>query len=214
MDTMAFQIASLTIACSTVYSGEDQRNYQSSAQMANNVENVSIWWRHRVILQWHYYMPDGASDHRRLDYLLNRFFRCGSKKTSKLRVTGLCEGNSSVTGELPQKGPVTRKIFPFDDVIMTYHPWRFVLLKLTYNEMITHDDISLLQGKRYEIYTHSLVFCKDSCNTISSFLNHLHVLIQHVRSVSFYTGAHITYNKMITHDNMSINLTSCLQGKQ
>ena len=35
-----------------------------------------------------------------------------SKKASKLCVTGLCEGNS------PHKGPVTRKAFSFDDVIM------------------------------------------------------------------------------------------------
>ena len=41
-----------------------------------------------------------------------------SKKTSKLRVTGLCVGNSPVTGEFLHKGPVTRKMSPFDDVIM------------------------------------------------------------------------------------------------
>ena len=48
-----------------------------------------------------------------------------SKKTSKLRVTGLCEGNSpmtgeftAVTGEFPAQKPVTRNMFPFDDVIM------------------------------------------------------------------------------------------------
>ena len=42
---------------------------------------------------------------RRLDYLLNRLFRRRSKKTSKLRVTGLCEGKSPVTGEFPvQRG--------------------------------------------------------------------------------------------------------------
>ena len=40
--------------------------------------------------------------------LLNRLFRRRSKKTSKLPVTGLCEA----------KWPVTRKMFPFDDVIM------------------------------------------------------------------------------------------------
>ena len=40
------------------------------------------------------------------------------KNTSKLRVTGLCEGNSPVTAEFPHKWPVTRKMFPFDDVIM------------------------------------------------------------------------------------------------
>ena len=39
-----------------------------------------------------------------------------SKKTSKLRVTGLCARNSPGTGEFPAQ--VTRKMFPFDDVIM------------------------------------------------------------------------------------------------
>ena len=34
-------------------------------------------------------------------FLLNRLFRCRSQKTSKLRVTGLCEGNSTVTSEIP-----------------------------------------------------------------------------------------------------------------
>ena len=43
----------------------------------------------------------GVSNHRRLDCLLNRLFRCRSKKTSKLPVTGLCEGNSPVTGDFP-----------------------------------------------------------------------------------------------------------------
>ena len=33
--------------------------------------------------------------------LLNRLFRLRSKKTSKLRVTGLCAGNAPVTGEFP-----------------------------------------------------------------------------------------------------------------
>ena len=40
------------------------------------------------------------------------------KKTSKSCVTGLCEGNPPVTGGFPHKGTVTRKIFPFDDIIM------------------------------------------------------------------------------------------------
>ena len=35
------------------------------------------------------------------NFLLNRFFWRRSKKTSKLRVTGLCAGNSPVTGEFP-----------------------------------------------------------------------------------------------------------------
>ena len=37
------------------------------------------------------------------DGLLNRLFRRRSKKTSKLRATGLCEGNSQVTCEFPSQ---------------------------------------------------------------------------------------------------------------
>ena len=69
-------------------------------------------------LQWSYNERDGVSNHRRLDCLLNRLFRGGSKKISKFRVTGLWEGNPPVNS--PYKGTVTRKMFAFDDVIMWY----------------------------------------------------------------------------------------------
>ena len=42
-----------------------------------------------------------TSNHQPHDCLLNRLFRCKSKKISKLRVTGLCAGNSPGTGEFP-----------------------------------------------------------------------------------------------------------------
>ena len=69
-------------------------------------------------LQWHHNGRDDVSNHQRLGCLCNRLFGRRSRKTSKLRVTGLCEGNSPVTGVSPHKGPATRKMFPFDDVIM------------------------------------------------------------------------------------------------
>ena len=40
-------------------------------------------------------------------------------KTSKLRVTGLCARNSPWPVNSPHKGPVTRIMFPFDDLIVT-----------------------------------------------------------------------------------------------
>ena len=64
MSTIASQITSLTIVCSTVYSGADQSKHQSSASLA------FVWGIHRGPV------------------------------------------NS------PHKWPVTRKMFPFDDVIM------------------------------------------------------------------------------------------------
>ena len=58
---------------------------------------------HRQTLQWHHNECYGVSNHRRLDYLLNCLFRRRSKKTSKLRVTGLCEGNALVTCGFPSQ---------------------------------------------------------------------------------------------------------------
>ena len=52
-------------------------------------------------LQWRHNERDGVSNHWRLHYLLNCWFRCRSKKTSNLRVIGLFAGNGPVTGEFP-----------------------------------------------------------------------------------------------------------------
>ena len=52
-------------------------------------------------LQLRHYERDGVSNHQLHDCLLRHLFSRSSKKTSKLRVTGLCEGNSPVTGEFP-----------------------------------------------------------------------------------------------------------------
>ena len=63
MSAMASQITGVAIVCSTVSSGADQRQHQSSTSLASvcgeftgdrwipctkvsNVENISIWWRH------------------------------------------------------------------------------------------------------------------------------------------------------------------------
>ena len=52
-------------------------------------------------LQWRQNERDSVSNHQSHDCLPNRLFRRRSKKTSKLRVTGLCVGNSPATGEFP-----------------------------------------------------------------------------------------------------------------
>ena len=52
-------------------------------------------------LQWRHNGRDSVSNHQPHDCFLNRLFRHISKKTSKLRVTGLCAGNSPEVGEFP-----------------------------------------------------------------------------------------------------------------
>ena len=52
-----------------------------------------ILWRHNG--------RHGVSNHQPHQCLLKRLVRSRSKKTPKLRVTGLCAGNSPMTGEFP-----------------------------------------------------------------------------------------------------------------
>ena len=76
-------------------------------------------WRQGNIFVSHYSNVYGVSNHRHLDCLLNHLFRRRSKKTSKLCITGLWEGINRSSVDSPHKGPITRKMFPFDDVSMT-----------------------------------------------------------------------------------------------
>ena len=79
---------------------------------------IQAWWGHqpmkctmsvycwttsycRTPLRWRHNDHAGVSNHQPRGCLLNRLFRRKSKKTSKLRVTGLCAGNSPGTGEFP-----------------------------------------------------------------------------------------------------------------
>ena len=59
----------------------------------------------RIALQWRHNGHDGVSNHQPCQCLLTRLFRYRSKKTSKLRVTGLGAGNSPVTDEFPAQMP-------------------------------------------------------------------------------------------------------------
>ena len=72
--------------------------------------NHTLPWRHSV------------SNHQPHDCLLSHLFRRRSKNTSKPRFTGLCAGNSPVTGEFPAQRPNDAEMFPFDDVII--ESWR------------------------------------------------------------------------------------------
>ena len=89
-------------------------------------------------LRWRHNDHAGVSNHQPYGCLLHRLFRRRWKETSKLRVTGLCAGNSPGPVNSPHKGPVTRKMFPFDDVIMnqwektSYQPRLLSLTETTF----------------------------------------------------------------------------------
>ena len=66
------------------------------------MSEISKWTsKWDISLRWRHNERDSVSNYQPHDCLLNRLFRRRSKKTSKLRVTGLCVGNSPGTGEFP-----------------------------------------------------------------------------------------------------------------
>ena len=72
-----------------------------SSYLGNRISytaKTSLYW---ISLPWRHNGRDSVSNHQPHDCLLNCLFRCRSKKTSKLHVTGLCVGNSPRTGEFP-----------------------------------------------------------------------------------------------------------------
>ena len=73
-------------------------------------------WSETITLQLRHSERKGEANHRRFHCLLNRLIRRRSKKISKLRVTGFVQGMWPVN--YPHKGSVTRKMFPFDHIIM------------------------------------------------------------------------------------------------
>ena len=74
--------------------------------------NISSQWRHNERY--------GVSNHRRLDCLLNLLFKHRSKKNQSSASLAFVRGIHRWPVNSPHKGPVTRKIFPIDDVIMCY----------------------------------------------------------------------------------------------
>ena len=58
---------------------------------------------HPEAWRWRHKERDGVSNHQSRNCLRYHLFRHRSKKTSKLRVTGLCAGNSPVTSEFPSQ---------------------------------------------------------------------------------------------------------------
>ena len=66
MDSMASQITSLTIVYSAFIRAQIKENIKAPrhwplcgefpAQMASNAENISIWWRHHVIVFMELYL--------------------------------------------------------------------------------------------------------------------------------------------------------------
>ena len=97
--TMYYLVTSEQLWCIWIF-------YFPSQRITFSYKHVTQWCCYGTqmtldTLEWRHNGHGGVSNHQPDDCLLNRLFRPRSKKTLKLRVTGLCVGNSPVTGEFP-----------------------------------------------------------------------------------------------------------------
>ena len=99
---------------------QNRRNLVDRAWLPWSARDIQT---HLIPLQWRHSGRDCVSGHQPHYCLLNRLFRRRSKKTSKLRVTGLCAWNSPVPVEdvsiwwrhhafVQRKQPVAVKVLP------------------------------------------------------------------------------------------------------
>ena len=81
-------------------------------------EKSDIQLRENISLQWRHNEYDGVSNHQLHDCLLKRLFRRRSKKHQSSASRAFVRGIHRWPVNSPHKRPVTRKMFPFDDVII------------------------------------------------------------------------------------------------
>ena len=96
------------------------------------ISRSTVWL---YTLQWCHNEPDGVSNHRRLDCLLNHLSGADQRKYQGSASLAFVMGIHRWPVDSPHKGPVTWKMFPFDDVIIS-NPnipthWRFFLPYVT-----------------------------------------------------------------------------------
>ena len=121
------------------YSANIWQNMKSKCQGISNL----FWNSVMTSFLWRHNYRDGVSNHQPHDCLLNRLFRCRWKKTSKLRITGLCAGNSPVTGEFP-----TQRASNAENVSIWWRHVKFTPLR-TDMEM-EHDSLKTKQKQQQQ----------------------------------------------------------------
>ena len=75
-------------------------------------------WASWYSLQWRHNERDGVSNHQPHDCLINPLFRHRSRKHQNSASLAYVRGIHRSPANSPHKWPVTRKMFPFHDIIM------------------------------------------------------------------------------------------------
>ena len=84
-------------------------------------------------LQWRHNEHECVSNHKRFECLLKRLFRPRSKKHRSSASVAFAWGIHRRPVNSPHKRSVTRKMFPFDDVIIYRYEWGYIIASNPWN---------------------------------------------------------------------------------
>ena len=124
-----------------------------------------------ITLRWRRNGHDGVSNHQHHHCSLNNLFGRRSKKTSKLRVTGLCAGNSPGTAEFR-----AQKASNAENISIWWH----------------HHDIHLMISAwhHHDIYLIDKVYVSGNCDQPSQ--QQPHICIRYETNTTNWTGKYFT----------------------
>ena len=117
----------------------------------NTIENATQQWQRQNTLHWRHNDHDGVSNHQPHDCLLNRLFRRRSKKHQSSASLAFVWGIHRWPVNSPHKRPVTRKTFPFDDVIMICTHWTYKWYPLSHSQRSGVECLSLVLWRNNEM---------------------------------------------------------------
>ena len=178
--------------------------------ICHDLSGFTAWWapsHHHLnwywTLHWRHNDHDGVSNHQPHGCLLKGSFRRRIKKTSKLRVTGLCAVNSPGPVNSSHKGPVTRKMFPSDDVIMqkcNNSHLRQSIWKYVYKNRSFCFDFSMLKNEIALTFLSVWAWCIAALTLFASLRDHPHSAITTIKS--WYLEPKIEYANLYHSDSV------------
>ena len=137
------------------------------------VRRVALWTFHKILrpdqtsnrryqlavlptLQWRHNERDGISNHHPHGCLLN-FIQCADQRKHQSSASlAFVRGIHRWPVNSPHKGPVTQKMFPFDDVIMKYgYTWLTLCsVLLWYKAIVDYIHISITVLGHWSLHSH------------------------------------------------------------
>ena len=124
-------------------------------------------------LQWRHNEHNGALNHRHLHYLLILLLRCRSKITSKLHVTGLCQGNPPVNGFPSQSASNAKNVTIW---------WRYYVFVIF----------------QWNVDYHTFALCDTDLHFLSSRIQSNLCKMQLISSTKIYFGYPFMGTQMVT----------------